>query len=139
MKRLTRPAVYIPLFLIVGFVSGCAGLRNSQRLSEFQDTASLYRNAIRWSNFKGALAFLEHPSEALGEQGLKRLALVRVTDYEVTAEQASPDRRAVDVTAVIEYMWLDRMVQRRVIDHQHWVYVDRLKRWQIDGGLPQFN
>ncbi len=139
MKRLTHPAVCIPLLLFVSVASGCAGLRNSQRLSEFQDTSSVYRNAIRWNNFKGALGFLRHPSEGLGEEGLKRLALVRVTDYEVTAEQASPDRRTVDVTAVIEYVWLDRMVQRRITDHQHWVYVDRLKRWQIDGGLPQFN
>lgn len=139
MKRFAVPASFIVLFLLASLISGCAGLRKSQRMSEFQDTTSVYQNAIRWNNFKAALAFLQHPAEGLGEQGLNRLALVRVTDYEVAQEQPSPDGRAVDVTAVIEYVWLDQMAQRRITDHQHWVYVKRLKRWQIDGGLPHFN
>jgi hypothetical protein len=138
MKRRTILPALLLLVLMAGLLSACAGLRKSQRMSEFQDTASLYQNAIRWNNFKEALGFLQHPAEALNQQRLNRLALLRVTDYEMGSERFSDDGRSVDVSAVIEYVWLDQMVQRRIIDHQHWVYVQKLKRWQLDGDLPQF-
>jgi len=98
-----------------------------------------YQHAIRWNNFKGAIGFLQHPAESLGGHELNRLAQLRVTDYEISSQLPSADGRSVDVSAVIEYVWLDQMVQRRIIDHQHWVYVQNLKRWQLDGSLPQFN
>lgn len=139
MKRRSVLPALILLALMAALLSACAGLRKSQRLSDFQDTALQYQNAIRWNDFKGALAFLQHPGASLGPQGLNRLALLRVTDYEVSSQLPSADGRSVDVSAVIEYVWLDQMVQRRIVDHQHWVYVQSLKRWQIDGPLPQFN
>lgn len=108
-------------------------------MDQFQTATSLYRNAIRWSNFKAAAGFLEDPGQALEENGLERLRLVKVTDYDVIGEKASADYHTVDVTAVIEYVWLDQMVQRRVTDRQKWIYDDATKRWRLTGGLPDFN
>jgi hypothetical protein len=140
MKRFARSTPLILLVLTASLVlPSCASLKRGKRMDQFQTTTSLYRNAIRWNNFKAAAGFLEDPGQALEGNSLDRLRLVKVTEYDVVGEKASPDYHTVDVTAVIEYVWLDQMVQRRVTDRQKWIYDESTKRWRLAGGLPDFN
>jgi hypothetical protein len=140
MNRFAHPTSFL-LFVLVAslLLPSCASLKRGKRMSDFDTTTSLYRNAIRWSNFKAAAAFLEDPGEALEVANLDRLRLLKVTDYDVIGQKVSPDFHTVDVTVVIEYLWLDQMVQRRITDRQKWVYDDAAKRWQLVGSLPDFH
>jgi hypothetical protein len=127
-----RP-LWIAALLLLG---GCAGWTSGDRLDMFDTAARRYGQALRWSDFETAAAFVQ-PAPGAPAPNLARFKDVRVTGYEEAARQAAPDGHSVQQVVRIQYVRLDRMSERTATDRQRWVYSAEDKRWYLASGLPE--
>jgi hypothetical protein len=104
------------------------------RLEQFEKTARAYDKAIRWSDFEAAYS-LTRPDPARPPD-FTRLKGIQVTSYEAVGAVPSAGAKEVRQAVAIEYMRINDMRVRRIVDEQVWVYSGVEKRWQLTTGLP---
>jgi hypothetical protein len=100
-----------------------------------------YDSAVRWSDFDLALSFVDpavradHPITDLERQ---RFDLVQVSTVTVRSTAMDKDR---SIDRVVEIGVIAKLTQRErtVVDHQHWRWDKKSKRYWLMSGLPDFN
>jgi hypothetical protein len=107
-----------------------------RRLEQFEKTARAYDKAIRWSDFQAAYS-LTRP-DPTRPPDFARLKGIQVTSYEAVGALPSASAMEVRQAVAIEYMRINDMRVRRIMDEQVWVYSEAEKRWQLTTGLPDF-
>lgn len=123
----------VALALLLG---ACASVGDQRRLELFEKTARAYDRAIRWSDFQAAYS-LTRPDPARPPD-FARLKGIQVTSYEAVGALPSAGAMEVRQAVAIEYMRINDMRVRRIVDEQVWVYSETEKRWQLVSGLPDF-
>jgi hypothetical protein len=107
-----------------------------RRLELFEKTARAYDKAIRWSDFQAAHG-LTRPDPARPPD-FARLKGIQVTSYEAVGAVPSAGAMEVRQAVAIEYMRINDMRVRRIVDEQVWIYSEAEGRWQLTTGLPDF-
>lgn len=125
-------------FLFVAGLLSCAEIRSKDQAVLLQDSLRGYSNAMRWSDFNAAMAFVERREEAVDQIDLERLKDVRVTSYEIEDQYLSVDKGEAYVTAKISFHLADSMTVETITDKQTWWYRKDQRRWLLDGSLPSF-
>jgi hypothetical protein len=126
-------STFILVLLLV--VSGSSAAKVSRKAGEIFDD---YDNALRWGEIQKALAFVdpvalkEHP---LTELELKRFDTVQFTRVTKKDSVVNPDG---SMDRVMEIGVVGRYTQRErtIVDHQHWRYDSKGKRYWLVSGLP---
>lgn len=129
---------FVIAFLFVAGLLGCAEIRSKDQAVLLQDSLRGYSNAMRWSDFNAAMAFVERREEAVDQIDLERLKDVRVTSYEIEDQYLSVDKGEAYVTAKISFHLADSMTVETITDKQTWWYRKDQRRWLLDGSLPSF-
>jgi hypothetical protein len=117
-------------------IGACASMGEQRRLEQFERTARAYDKAIRWSDFQAAYS-LTRP-DPTRPPDFARLKGIQVTSYEAVGALPSAGGMEVRQTVAIEFMRINDMRVRRIVDEQVWVYSEAEKRWQLTTGLPDF-
>jgi hypothetical protein len=117
-------------------IGACASMGEQRRLEQFERTARAYDKAIRWSDFQAAYS-LTRP-DPTRPPDFARLKGIQITSYEAVGALPSGGGMEVRQAVAIEYMRINDMRVRRIMDEQVWVYSEAEKRWQLTTGLPDF-
>ena len=117
-------------------VGACASVGEQHRLEQFEKTARAYDRAIRWSDFQAAYS-LARPDPAR-QPDFARLKGIQVTSYEPVGAARSAGGTQIRQVVAIEYMHINDMRVRRIVDEQIWVYHEADGRWRLTSGLPEF-
>jgi len=125
---------FSPLLIAV-LLAAC--ITANVRSDQFDATARAYERALRWSDFRTALAFLADTASALAEA--ERLQGVRVTSYEpIGVPKANADTSRVVQMVEIHYVNHSNMSERTLTDRQVWEYSDKEQRWKLASPFPAF-
>jgi len=132
--RLLRLASVVLFF--AAFFPGCATSKQSTSLDE---TLKQYEVVIRWSQWDGAVDFLDSgylERNPISRLDMDRLRLFRVTQY--TIRSATPFDQGMGLMQVVEIKLFNknRAVERSLIDQQEWRYNAERERWFLNSGLP---
>ena len=132
--RLLRLASGVLFF--ASFFPGCATSKQSTSLDE---TLKQYEVVIRWSQWDGAVDFLDSgylERNPISRLDMDRLRLFRVTQY--TIRSATPFDQGMGLMQVVEIKLFNknRAVERSLIDQQEWRYNAERERWFLNSGLP---
>lgn len=126
----------LSLLLVFGvmLLAGCSVTPDRRTLLD--DTLRAYQRAIRWGEFTTAVTFAPPGARKLD---LKRLAHIKVTEYDQTGGQLSSDGNHLVQFVKISYYDTDDMVEKTLVDRQKWEYNAKHARWFITSGLPKFH
>ena len=124
------------LLVVAAFFPGCATSKQSTSLDE---TLKQYEVVIRWSQWDGAVDFLDSGHQErnpISRLDMDRLRLFRVTQY--TIRSATPFDEGMGLMQVVEIKLFNknRAVERSLIDQQEWRYNAERERWFLHSGLP---
>lgn len=122
------------LAAVLVWLAGCASVASGERNYQFDITLLNYEKAVRWGEWQVAQGFRKPGAPPL-ELALN--AGKRVTGYQTTSTQPSPDGFEVTVQGRIDY--LDQATQStRQMDHaQLWQFDAERGRWYLLSPLPQ--
>jgi hypothetical protein len=138
MKNYFRSHMKIAALLILAtFISSCASPNRQNKALD--ETLLQYEQVIRWSEWDGAIEFLDPQSmidKPISTLDMDRLRLFRVTRYQVRS--ATPFNEGNSFRQVVELSLFNRnrAVEKRVIDQQEWRYNNERERWFLHSGLP---
>lgn len=111
------------LGLFLSALGGCQSMSERKRDESLHATLALYAKVLRWQGIQDQGAMLANPSLT------PRIHDVSVTSYEVASPVVMHSSDSATQTAVIEYLYQDSQIIKRVVDHQLWEYDSESKRW----------
>lgn len=125
------------LLALATVFTGCA--TDSQKTKSLDFTLLQYEQAIRWSQWDGAVDFLAleyQQNNPITRLDMDRLRLFRVTQY--TVRSSIPFDNGIAVRQVVEIRLFNknRAVEKTLIDQQEWRYQPENERWFLHSGLP---
>jgi acetylglutamate kinase len=97
-----------------------------------------YNNALRWNDFDQASSFVDpaiSQANPLTDLERKRYDMVQVTGVTVRSSVTAADG-SVDRVVEIQLVGKLTQVERKIIDHQHWRWDQKAKRFWLVSGLP---
>jgi len=119
------------------FLTGCASMHEQERLDELDSVTEAYGMAIRWGKFASAMRLLDRsvmPDDAY----IRAIGRIRISSYEVLQRELSEDGLEATQTVEIGYYYVDRLIEKKLIDKQIWRYEQDKKKWLLHSGLPRF-
>jgi hypothetical protein len=127
------------IFIGCLLVLSCATYTDYRKQDKFENTAEAYADALKWSDFRAAGAFLE-PGENPGSasDAVEQLEDYRVTNYIVKKVAVSEDSEEVRQEVEIQYYRANNPVVKRYNDNQVWQWDGSDKQWYLQSGLPDF-
>jgi hypothetical protein len=138
MRNCFRSHMKIAALLILAtFISSCTSPNRQNKALD--ETLLQYEQVIRWSEWDGAIEFLDPQSmidKPISTLDMDRLRLFRVTRYQVRS--ATPFNEGNSFRQVVEISLFNRnrAVEKRVIDQQEWRYNSERERWFLHSSLP---
>jgi len=124
--------------LLVSVLSvGCAMVEKDRRALGLEAATTGYQSALRWGYYETAFGFL-HPDQRKDVERPEALDGLRITGYDVVQPPVMQDDDTASQIVVIDYLFEDAQVVRRLTDRQVWRWDDQLKSWWLDSGLPRF-
>jgi hypothetical protein len=122
--------------LLLGMLCAC-GMAIQAQIDRFEPSALAYQRAIRWSDFPTAYGVAIEPGTAAAPD-FDHLKDIRVTSYEVGAQQVDAEGRMCVQVVEIRYVNTSRMAERVFVDKQTWKYSEKDQRWYLKSAFPQF-
>jgi hypothetical protein len=107
----------------LAFTSGCQSMSERRRDESLTSTLKLYGKVLRWQGPNEQGAMLANPEQTPKNRG------ITVTSYQVVSNPVKTGENTARQTAVIEYVYNDNQVIKRIIDQQIWKYDTEEKRW----------
>ena len=125
------------LFVTLVLVS-CNGGNIKRQISSLDDSITEYKKSMRWSMFNDLDAYSR--SSDGKEMPVDRDAMknIRITGYEVTEKNISPDATKATVKGEISYYNDEYGVLKKIPFEQNWWYDPDIKHWFTDSALPKF-
>ncbi|MGD2138647.1 MAG: hypothetical protein PVJ66_10290 [Gammaproteobacteria bacterium] len=134
-----RRSVYrLFALLLAVLLPACAAVDDSKKNITFDKASRYYENALRWGNYEAAALIRRRPDGSAATVNPAALKHIKVTAYEVTGSELSPDHSTIRQDVLIHYYNQDHMTEHTVIDHQTWQYDPDLKTWFLTSPLPAF-
>ena len=116
--------------------AGC-GWKGKDRMTGFRETFHAYSGYLRWGDFHRAAAFSTARHAQAAKATIARLDNIRVTA--VTSSNWSPDesQERISGSVKIQYYLPERGVVRETTQRQTWLWLEEIKDWRLDAGLPE--
>ena len=123
--------------LLAVLATGCAMVENDRRALALQASTNGYQAALRWGYYDNAIGYLEPDQPGLDPLG-ESLNAVRVTGYDVVQPPLIRGDGTATQIVVIDYLFQDTQVVKRLTDRQRWRWDETAGRWWLVSGLPAF-
>ncbi len=125
------------VWLLLGalLIAGC--VTGNIRAEKFDAAARAYERALRWSDFRSALAVAGNVEAPLPDP--VRLQSIRVTAYDIiSAPRSNAENSKVVQVVEIRYVNTGNMSERVLMDQQIWAYSEKDERWTLITPFPNF-
>jgi hypothetical protein len=128
----------LTIFALLPLIVGCATLGVHNKKDKFLQTSRAFENAMRWSDFDSAKAFIKDSETADKSTDISDLKMIRVTDYQVKRTMVASDETEVFQLVDIQYYRVDSLIVRTLQDRQLWRWNPDEKMWYLKSGFPNF-
>jgi hypothetical protein len=130
----------VALFLVGILFAGCVTIRDFKRLDRFNEIATDYKIAMRWSDFETVNSYRkEGRTEAAFEKVQQLEDDIQIISYDVLDISVSADHKEVRQVVEIHYYRRDRMIEKTLKTVEVWTYDEEQNRWLLTGGFPDFD
>ena len=127
------------LFFLGMLTTGCAALNDMHRLDRFNDIASDYRLAMRWSDFETVNSYRKDRKTDDSFEKIEKLENdIQVISYDVRDLSVSGDSSEVRQVVEIHYYRRDTMIEKSLKVVEVWEYAEDPGEWKLRGDLPDF-
>ncbi len=130
------------IYLVVAItllLTGCQTIKDKDMQDTLSKVLHSYELTARWGKLEQIYSFLlpELAKEAKIQEDINN---IRVTHYEVVKRPASvADNNEVMMQNVhIRYIYIDRQVEKEIVDNQEWTYDDDRREWRRSNPIPIF-
>jgi hypothetical protein len=124
------------LFLVVA-VGGCQTLQERQKQKSLDRTLYQYQGTVRWGYLEQLYGFLQ-PELAKNAIVPNNLENIRVTGYDLLRAPTQVDEHSLTQTVVIRYVFVDRQVEKQLVDRQLWEFDPEKESWSRANPIPDF-
>jgi hypothetical protein len=129
----------LTLFVLGMLIAGCVAINNMRRLDRFNEIASDYKLAMRWSDFETVNSYRKDRKEDDSFEKIEKLKdTIQVISYDVRDLTVSEDNLEVRQVVEIHYYRLDSMIEKTLKAVEVWEYVEPPGKWTLKGELPGF-
>lgn len=126
------------ILLLIPLVVGCAKLERDKKDMALEAAAAGYGSALRWGYFETASGYV-HPDQRDAMAAAQWQDNLRITGYDIVQPAAMGSEDEALQVVRIEYLYEDRQIVHRLVDHQEWRYDVESGSWWLYSGLPQFD
>lgn len=107
-----------------------------ERPKSLDSTTTTFEDTVRWGKLENMDRFLRQDGNN-PPQSQNGLDNVRVTSYEASPLRQIDEHRW-GITAIIDYVLIDRQIVRQIVLEQIWETADEGKTWYLASPLPVF-
>ncbi|NCA69891.1 MAG: hypothetical protein EOM91_07245 [Sphingobacteriia bacterium] len=134
----TSSATSIILLLVIqSMIGGCATIERDRQMVALDMATRGYQAALRWGDYERAFNQLQ-PSQR-EQKGLPpAFANLRVVGYDLVQRPVMHADGSAVQTVVIDYVFEDTQIARRLTDRQTWHWDEVNRTWWLHSGLPAF-
>jgi hypothetical protein len=125
------------LLLLVVAVGGCQTLEERQKQKTLDRTLYQYQGTVRWGYLEQLYGFLQ-PELAKNAITPDNLRNIRVTGYDLLHPPTRMGEHGLTQTVVIRYVFVDRQVEKQIVDRQLWEYDPETQKWSRANPIPEF-
>ena len=138
-RKFSMQKPILTLFLLGMLITGCAAINDMQRLDRFNEIASDYKLAMRWSDFETVNSYRKDRKTDDSFEKIEKLQdNIQVISYDVRDLSVSEDNSEVRQVVEIHYYKLDSMIEKTLKAVEVWEYVENPGKWVLKGELPSF-
>lgn len=138
-RECLMPKSTITLFLVGMLFAGCVTIGDMRRLDRFNDIASDYKIAMRWSDFETVNGYRKEGNTDAGFERVQQLKNdIQIISYDVRDIFIAPNHAEVRQVAEIHYYRRDRMIEKTIKTVEVWAYDEEQNRWLLTGDFPDF-
>ncbi len=130
------------IYLVVAItllLTGCQTLKDKDMQDTLSKVLHSYELTARWGKLEQIYSFLlpELAKEAKIQEDINN---IRVTHYEVVKRPASvaENNEVMMQNVHIRYIYIDRQVEKEMVDNQEWTYDDDRREWRRSNPIPIF-
>ncbi len=125
------------LFAVVATGMGCAAVEKDRRAVGLQAATNSYQSALRWGYYDTAFGYV-HPDQRKNRSLPEVFTELRVTGYDVAQPPVIQDDDNASQVVVIDYLYEDTQIIKRLTDRQQWRWDDQIGTWWLHSGIPAF-
>lgn len=103
--------------------------------AKLDDIMTAYKIAVRWGAIANTYQFLT-PELRVTAEVPDNLDNIRVTTYQVVSGPGAISENLVTQTVLIEYVYQDQQVLKKLVDEQLWKYVEADDVWYRANPVP---
>lgn len=130
-------ALVVLLAVSTGMGMGCAAVEKDRRAVGLQAATNGYQSALRWGYYDTAFGYV-HPDQRRNQSLPEVFADLRVTGYDVAQPPVILDDDSANQVVVIDYLYEDTQIVKRLTDRQQWRWDDQIGTWWLHSGIPAF-
>jgi len=134
----TTRNIYLVIAIAL-FLTGCQTIKNKDMQDTLSKALHSYELTTRWGKLEQIYSFLlpELAKDATIQEGINN---IRVTHYEVVKGPSSvvENNEVTMQSVLIRYIYIDRQVEKEMVDHQEWKYDDDKREWRRSNSIPKF-
>ncbi len=127
----------ITVFLAIGLLTGCQLLQTREATEGFEENLMDYGASLRWGHFNTAISYMRDPDGTPRQTNGEFNPDLRVVSYRVKSRTIIQLGKEILVDAEIGYFATDSGMVMTIDDRQNWWYDGELKRWFLDGEIPE--
>ena len=120
-------------------IVGCTTVSNMMKEKQFNQTADSFHYAMRWSEFKTAIAFRKDIVPGEISSTLEQLKPIKITSFSIIETVPMENKNEILEVAEIQYYKSDTMKEKTVVAQILWEYDSKKETWYIVKGWPEFN
>lgn len=124
--------------LVISLAAGCSALKIGDRMQDFEAANRAYGQALTWSEYIVAAAFLNSGDQDKVAAEIEHLNKFRVTAYEPRLMTVLEKDVRIRQVVKISYFRKDDLVVRYASDDQLWEYDPDKGSWLLTSGFPKF-
>jgi len=134
MRKLRNISLIVVIALLF---TGCQTIKKQDMQDTLSKVLHSYELTTRWGELSQIYSFLL-PEMAKQAQIQEDIDNIRVTHYEVIKRPGSDSGEEVMQSVLIRYIYIDRQVEKSLVDHQQWQYNDDAREWRRSNPIPRF-
>jgi hypothetical protein len=134
MSGILRNGLLLVLIVALG---GCQSLQERKMQKILDHTLRQYEATVRWGYLEQTYDFLQ---PELAENAIipKNLGEIRVTGYERVRAATKVDENSATQIVAIRYVFVDRQIEKELIDRQMWEWDEETEKWSRSNSIPDF-
>lgn len=127
----------IALLLLTSLLTACQTLEERRMQKGLESTLNAYAATVRWGHLAQIYSYLDTTVEQQ-PQDQEILGNIRVTNYNVLQNPVMTSEELAQQSVAIQYVFIDRQVEKTLIDNQIWQFSEETERWTRINTIPDF-